>query len=89
MRGLLAEGAVLVIALVGAMAHDDHACERFASSLAWAYWPSRYNIMSVQTAAPGQQFREILPRILGRVRARRSAGDLPTGRSSPTLRRAS
>ena len=26
--------------------HDDHACERFASSLAWAYWPRpRRNIM--------------------------------------------
>ena len=23
--------------------HDEHACERFASMLAWAYWPSRHN----------------------------------------------
>lgn len=37
------------------IAHDDHACERFASSLAWAYWPRRRNIMSWQAVVFGPQ----------------------------------
>jgi hypothetical protein len=46
--------------------HDDHACERFASSLAWAYWPRpRRNIMVVHTAVTAAEFREMLPQILG------------------------
>jgi hypothetical protein len=36
-------------------AADDHACERFASSLAWAYWPRRRNIMSWQAVVFGPQ----------------------------------
>ena len=38
------------------LAHDDHACERFASALAWAYWPSPDN-----TERPGRTGRGTLP----------------------------
>jgi hypothetical protein len=30
---------------VAGLAHAQHGCERFASTLAWAYWPSSRNIM--------------------------------------------
>jgi hypothetical protein len=32
-----------------ALAHDDNSCERFATSVAWAYWPSPQNAFD-----PGQ-----------------------------------
>jgi hypothetical protein len=67
--------------------HDDHACERFASSLAWAYWPRpRRNIMAVHTAVTAAEFRELLPRLLGSEIAPQG---LPRRRSSPTLRQVS
>jgi hypothetical protein len=63
--------------------HDDHACERFASSLAWAYWARhRRNIMAAHTAVTAAEFREILPRLLGTDVDQ----GLPSRRSSPTLR---
>lgn len=51
--------------------HSDHGCERFASELAWAYWPSPDN--SMRPAAPGDeagfvpaaQFRAVLAGLLG------------------------
>jgi hypothetical protein len=30
---------------VAGLAHSDYGCERFASTLAWAYWPSRDNTL--------------------------------------------
>jgi hypothetical protein len=30
---------------VSGLTHGDYGCERFASTLAWAYWPSRDNCM--------------------------------------------
>jgi hypothetical protein len=52
------------------LAHADHGCERFASELAWAYWPSADNVMDpAQTngesnaMAPGA-FRTLLARLL-------------------------
>jgi hypothetical protein len=52
------------------LAHDQHACERFASELAWAYWPSADNSMApAQTngesdAMPVAAFRALLARLL-------------------------
>jgi hypothetical protein len=45
---------------------DELGCERFASTLAWAYWPSRQNCMRPQTAWPFSraQFRTLLSRLL-------------------------
>jgi hypothetical protein len=57
------------------LAHEDHGCERFASSLAWAYWPSPDNALrptKTQTEAaaiaPGA-FRRLLQRLIGREAA--------------------
>jgi hypothetical protein len=70
--------------------HDDHACERFASSLAWAYWPRyRRKIMAVHTAITAAEFRELLPRLLGPDDESIATQGLPRRRSSPTLRQVS
>lgn len=52
------------------LAHGDYGCERFASTLAWAYWPSRDNSMAPQSArdesaamAPAK-FRTLLAQLL-------------------------
>jgi hypothetical protein len=50
--------------------HDDNACERFATSVAWAYWPSPQNAFDPgQTADEGwlrpAQLRALLGSLLG------------------------
>jgi hypothetical protein len=65
---------------VPGLPHDEYACERFASTLAWAYWPSSQNAVRPQSPAdasaamaPGA-FRTLLARFLGvpdALRARR------------------
>jgi hypothetical protein len=53
-----------------ALHHDAYACERFASTLAWAYWPSRFNSLrprsrnSEAAAMPPAQFRALLGQLL-------------------------
>src|SRR5579862_4782290 len=51
--------------------HSDHGCERFASEVSWAYWPSPNNILR-PTASDGEsngmpvdQFRALLAQMLG------------------------
>jgi hypothetical protein len=52
--------------------HADHGCERFASLLAWAYWPSRDNALRPtgrKDEAGGMApvaFRRLLQRLMGR-----------------------
>jgi hypothetical protein len=56
---------------VRGLKHSDYGCERFASELAWAYWPSPDN--SMRPTAPGDeagfmpaaQFRATLAGLLG------------------------
>jgi hypothetical protein len=54
--------------------HSDAAAERFASTLAWAYWPSRSNVMSPADAGvesgsiPPARFRALVGRVLARSR---------------------
>jgi hypothetical protein len=55
-------------------AHDSHGCERFASTLAWAYWPSSSNCMKPQSStdesaamAPAA-FRALLAQLIGAPR---------------------
>ena len=69
--------------------HDDHACERFASSLAWAYWARPRNIMSVHTVVSKHGFRHRFRELLGLDQESDERQGLPSRRSSPTLRRAS
>jgi hypothetical protein len=53
------------------LAHDAYGCERFASELAWAYWPSPQNAMAPQYCngesahMPVAQFRALLAQLLG------------------------
>jgi hypothetical protein len=53
------------------LAHSDHGCERFASELAWAYWPSSYNSMAPaqcngeSDAMPVAAFRTLLAQLIG------------------------
>jgi hypothetical protein len=52
--------------------HADYGCERFASELAWAYWPSPDNSMRPNAAGdeagfmPVAQFRATLASLLGK-----------------------
>jgi hypothetical protein len=62
--------------------HDAHACELFASTLGWAYWPVAGNPMQAEKVMGARQFRRLLSRMLGvsprlsftRVGARRQLG---------------
>ncbi|HEX4930968.1 MAG TPA: hypothetical protein VFV62_09675 [Gaiellaceae bacterium] len=56
---------------VSGLAHSAHGCERFASMIAWAYWPSKNNayrpVSSADESAamaPGA-FRELLSTVVG------------------------
>jgi hypothetical protein len=56
---------------VAGLKHSDYGCERFASELAWAYWPSPDNSMAPTAgndeagAMPVAQFRTLLAELLG------------------------
>jgi hypothetical protein len=47
--------------------HDAHACERFASTLAWSYWPVEANPMEGEKALGGRRFRRVLRGMLGEL----------------------
>jgi len=56
---------------VPALSHADQGCERFASELSWAYWPSSENAMSPSdigggesTGMPPAAFRALLAELL-------------------------
>jgi hypothetical protein len=56
---------------VQGLKHSDYGCERFASELAWAYWPSSDNSMKPTSpndeagALPVAQFRTLLAGLIG------------------------
>ncbi|SRR5258708_17430353 len=56
---------------VSGLAHSDYGCERFASTLAWAYWPSASNTMKPASskdesaAMDPAKFRELLTSVIG------------------------
>jgi hypothetical protein len=56
---------------VSGLKHSDYGCERFASELAWAYWPSPDNSMKPSSssdeggAIPVAQFRAVLAQLIG------------------------
>jgi hypothetical protein len=56
---------------VSGLAHSDYGCERFASELAWAYWPSADNSMKPTGpkdeagGMPVAQFRAVLTQLIG------------------------
>jgi hypothetical protein len=45
--------------------HDAHACELFASTLGWAYWPVAGNPMQAERVMGARQFRRLPSRMLG------------------------
>jgi len=63
---------------VPGLAHDQYGCERFASTLAWSFWPSRQN--SMRPTHPGDEsaamaparFRALVTRLTSRPLSRRS-----------------
>ncbi len=73
--------------------HSQYACERFASTLAWAFWPSPSNSMSPATIGGGESsgmapavFRALVTSILGASSVQAvmpSASDVP--RYAPVL----
>jgi hypothetical protein len=56
---------------VSGLAHAQYGCERFASTLAWAYWPSAANTMKPAStkdesaAMDPAKFRELLRSLIG------------------------
>ena len=56
---------------VPGLKHSDHGCERFASELAWAYWPSPQSSMrptangTESVGMPVAEFRALLAQVLG------------------------
>ena len=55
----------------GSLAHGELTAERFASTLTWAYWPCRANVLRPESpgdesaALPPGQFRALLASLLG------------------------
>jgi hypothetical protein len=55
----------------GSLAHGELTAERFASTLTWAYWPCRANVLRPESPAdesaalPPGQFRALLASLLG------------------------
>ena len=45
--------------------HDAHACERFADTLAWAYWPDPDNPSRWSRAMGARRFRALMAQLLG------------------------
>lgn len=71
--------AMLTIALRGrawcraetpGLPHSDYACERFTSTLVWAYWPSKLNTYRPEVrgdeaaAMPARQFRRLVESVI-------------------------
>ena len=56
---------------VSGLAHGAHGCERFASMVAWAYWPSKDNSYrpaspaDESAAMPPDEFRTLLSLVVG------------------------
>lgn len=62
---LLAElGGATWCSPAAAVPHSKLGCERFASMLAWAYWPSPENCMRPATRSMPARFRHLLARLI-------------------------
>lgn len=65
-------GGVVWYPTIAGLKHEQYGCERFASTLAWAYWPSTQNSMKPTSsptdesaAMPPAQFRALMASLLG------------------------
>ena len=74
------------------LAHDDHACERFAATLAWTCWPSADNSQRSEAVISAKAFRTLMSRLLPAPRSpalrRGVVRPGPSGRASARLPRA-
>jgi hypothetical protein len=79
-RGVLLRelGGATWCADIPGLSHVEYGCERFASTLAWSYWPSPNNCMRPESsraesaAMPPQRFRALLESMLAPRTLRRS-----------------
>jgi hypothetical protein len=59
---------------VAGLAHDEYGCERFSSTLVWAYWPSKDNAYRPQSrrdesaALAPAKFRDLMATLVGAPR---------------------
>ncbi|MGH2994877.1 MAG: hypothetical protein ACRDON_06665 [Gaiellaceae bacterium] len=60
---------------VKGLAHDDYGCERFATMIAWAYWPARANVQRPHwsTSLTRADLRAFVDGLLSRPRSVRPA----------------
>ena len=49
---------------VRGLSHDEHACERLASTLAWVHWPAKENTERTEAAMKPNEFRSLIRRLL-------------------------
>ncbi len=71
-------------------AHGRNGCERFASMVAWAYWPTQRNAYrgSAETAAmPAAEFRHLLADLIGAPRAVAVERKLSSVKPKPKVKR--
>jgi hypothetical protein len=71
------------------LAHDEHACERFAATFAWTYWPSADNSQRSEAVMSAKAFRTLMSRLLPAPRSpalrRGVVRSGPSGRTSARL----
>ena len=74
-----------------ALPHAAYSCERFASLVAWAYWPSAENSLRPRSAAdeaggmPAPAFRALLSQMLNASAASPTAPQPPVRDFTPEL----
>lgn len=68
---------------VAGLSHGSHGCERFASMVAWAYWPSKDNAYRPESRSdeaatmPAAEFRALVATLVAPTSATRTAPTLP------------
>ncbi len=71
---------------VTGLAHAAYGCERFASMLAWAYWPSQHNSYRPESRSdesasmPAAEFRALLTKLIGAPRTLSSVKQIKSKR---------
>jgi hypothetical protein len=64
--------------------HDENTCERFATAVAWAFWPSRENVQRPDWRTPrplrAGAFRKLAAHLVSRAAARAQAAGTSIGR---------
>jgi hypothetical protein len=82
-------GATQWCTATAGVAHTGYGCERFASMVAWAYWPSQDNAYrptsrkDESASMPASEFRALLAELIG---ARRALSSAPRAKATPSAR---